>query len=161
MKNSNSPSKGAAVMRSTLKELRFDLQETFGNAQRKLSHSEAFAGFDDGIAGMATSPEALERGDPLATQVWRFFSKTKQNLPNQERMENLTWRMMHASLRQQRQADGEESSRYGCLAPCMLGGRKHPRVMQCIDKVLTRRFFCTAPVRTPQVGSPSCENRPN
>ncbi|KAK7740762.1 Sodium- and chloride-dependent GABA transporter 1 [Cytospora paraplurivora] len=117
MKNSNNPSKGAAAMRSSLKELRFDLQETIGNAQGKLSHSEAFPGFDDGIAGMATSAEDLEREDPLATRVWRFFSKTKQSLPNQERMENLTWRMMHASLRKQRQADGEESSSSGANAP--------------------------------------------
>ncbi|KUI73517.1 Nitrogen catabolic enzyme regulatory protein [Cytospora mali] len=115
--NNNNRPKGAAAMRSSLKELRFDLEETIGVAQGKLSQSGPFAAFDDGIAGMAASPEDLEREDPLATQVWRFFSKTKQNLPNQERMENLTWRMMHTSLRKQRQVDGESNSSTGGNAP--------------------------------------------
>lgn len=109
---SNRP-KGAAAMRSSLKELRFDLQDTVGSARGKLSQPGAFASFDDGIAGMAASPEDLGSEDPLATQVWRFFTKTKQSLPNQERMENLTWRMMHTSLRKQRQADAESSSSGG------------------------------------------------
>jgi GATA-binding protein len=123
--------KGAAAMRSTLKELRFDLHDTVGSARGKLSQPGAFASFDDGIAGMAASPEDLGSEDPLATQVWRFFTKTKQSLPNQERMENLTWRMMHTSLRKQRQADAE-SSRYGShmrlLYPARWGkgGRQHP-----------------------------------
>ena len=51
------------------------------------------------------SPEEMQRQDPLATQIWKFFSQTKQRLPNQERMQNLTWRMMHMNLRKQRQLD--------------------------------------------------------
>ncbi|KAK9367596.1 hypothetical protein V1509DRAFT_127013 [Lipomyces kononenkoae] len=41
----------------------------------------------------------LGKDDPLATKMWRLYSKAKSNLPNQERMENLTWRMMAMSLR--------------------------------------------------------------
>ncbi|KAK3310285.1 uncharacterized protein B0T15DRAFT_31972 [Chaetomium strumarium] len=43
--------------------------------------------------------EEMQRQDPLATQIWKFYAKTKQLLPAQERMENLTWRMMHLKLR--------------------------------------------------------------
>ncbi|KAM0583321.1 hypothetical protein ACHAP6_008482 [Verticillium nonalfalfae] len=55
------------------------------------------------------TPELLQQEDPLATQVWKFFSKTKQSLPNQERMENLTWRMMAMNMKKKRQE--EEASR--------------------------------------------------
>lgn len=106
--------KHAAEMRGSLKEVRFDLSKTLDNARGTLSKTDAFDGFQDGIAGMSTSPVELGKEDPLAAQVWRFFSKTKQSLPNQERMENLTWRMMHASLRKQQLAN-DESFRYGCL----------------------------------------------
>ncbi|CAN8100364.1 unnamed protein product [Discula destructiva] len=89
--------------RNTLKQLRFDLSDTVNVAQRRLSEVEALHGFNDGLAGMSSSPEELAKEDPLATQVWRFFAKAKQNLPNQERMENITWRMMTVSLRKQAQ----------------------------------------------------------
>ncbi|KAI9316475.1 hypothetical protein BX666DRAFT_246435 [Dichotomocladium elegans] len=36
--------------------------------------------------------------DPLATQVWRLYTKAKDTLPNASRMENLTWRMMAMTL---------------------------------------------------------------
>ncbi|KAL9100056.1 MAG: hypothetical protein Q9187_009411, partial [Circinaria calcarea] len=41
----------------------------------------------------------MQKNDPLATQIWKLYSKTKTQLPNQERMENLTWRMMAMSLK--------------------------------------------------------------
>lgn len=47
----------------------------------------------------AEGPDELQRKDPLATQIWRLYSRTKAQLPNQERMENLTWRMMAMSLK--------------------------------------------------------------
>jgi GATA-binding protein len=142
--STNKP-KNAADMRGSLKEVRFDLSKTFDNARGSLSKTDAFAGFQDGIAGMSTSPSHLGKEDPLAAQVWRFFSKTKQSLPNQERMENLTWRMMHTSLRKQRLAN-DESSRYACLARYLRDASNgSPR---CIghavrrnDKVLTCHFL--------------------
>lgn len=48
------------------------------------------------------SPEDMQKKDPLATQVWRLYSKQKGTLPNAERMENLTWRMMALTLRRER-----------------------------------------------------------
>lgn len=53
-------------------------------------------------------PDEMQKKDPLATQIWRLYSRTKAQLPNQERMENLTWRMMTMNLkrkeREQRQS---------------------------------------------------------
>ncbi|KAL1889283.1 Sodium- and chloride-dependent GABA transporter 1 [Ceratocystis pirilliformis] len=37
--------------------------------------------------------------DELAMCVWKFFSQAKQSLPQQQRIENMSWRMMHAGLR--------------------------------------------------------------
>lgn len=48
------------------------------------------------------SPEDMQKKDPLATQVWKLYSKQKGTLPNAERMENLTWRMMALTLRRER-----------------------------------------------------------
>lgn len=45
------------------------------------------------------SPEEMQKNDPLGTQIWRLYSKAKTQLPNAERMENLTWRMMAMNMR--------------------------------------------------------------
>ncbi|KAG2178022.1 hypothetical protein INT43_003275 [Umbelopsis isabellina] len=48
--------------------------------------------------------------DPLATQVWRMYTKAKDNLPNGSRLENLTWRMMAMTLKKKEKADSAASS---------------------------------------------------
>ena len=63
---------------------------------------------DDAASEELDSPDEMQKKDPLATQIWRLYSKTKKQLPNQERMENLTWRMMAMSLRKRKQ---EEAAR--------------------------------------------------
>lgn len=76
------------------------------NARDALLRSSAFLPFQRGVASNpALSPEDMQKQDPIAIQVWRFFADTKNRLPNQNRMENLTWRMMHMSLRKRRQAE--------------------------------------------------------
>ena len=45
------------------------------------------------------SPEEMQKKDPLAIQIWKLYSKAKTQLPNAERMKNLTWRMMAMSMR--------------------------------------------------------------
>ncbi|PON29221.1 nitrogen regulatory protein areA [Trichoderma gamsii] len=62
-------------------------------------------------AGPSASVEQMQSEDPLAAQVWKFFSKTKEQLPNQQRMENLTWRMMALNLRKRQQQQQEEQER--------------------------------------------------
>lgn len=53
-------------------------------------------------------PEEMQKRDPLATQIWKLYSKTKTELPNHERMENLTWRMMAMNLKRKER----EQARY-------------------------------------------------
>jgi GATA-binding protein len=45
------------------------------------------------------NPQDLAKKDPLATQVWKAYAKAKGGLPNGPRMENLTWRMMHLTMK--------------------------------------------------------------
>nr|WRH23632.1 GATA type zinc finger protein asd-4 [Naematelia aurantialba] len=45
--------------------------------------------------------EELAKTDPLAAQVWKAYAKARETMPNGQRMENLTWRMMHLTLRRQ------------------------------------------------------------
>lgn len=42
--------------------------------------------------------EREKKKDPLSSQVWRMYTKAKDNLPNGSRLENLTWRMMAMTL---------------------------------------------------------------
>lgn len=58
------------------------------------------------------SPDEMQKKDPLATQIWKLYSRTKAQLPNQERMENLTWRMMALSLRRQERERAQQQARY-------------------------------------------------
>jgi len=82
-----------------------------GNSARKELLRESFfpTWKDDAAGAELDSPDEMQKKDPLATQIWRLYSKTKKQLPNQERMENLTWRMMAMSLRKRKQ---EEAARY-------------------------------------------------
>lgn len=51
--------------------------------------------------GLDESADELQQKDPLATQIWKLYSRTKSQLPNQERMENLTWRLMTLNLKRE------------------------------------------------------------
>jgi GATA-binding protein len=83
---------------------------TANSARKELLRESFFPTWKDDAAGAELdSPDEMQKKDPLATQIWRLYSKTKKQLPNQERMENLTWRMMAMSLRKRRQ---EEAARY-------------------------------------------------
>lgn len=94
--------------RSPLDKL--DLSGAANNARKELLRESFFPTWKDDAAGEEVdSPDEMQKKDPLATQIWRLYSKTKNQLPNQERMENLTWRMMAMSLRKRRQ---EEAARY-------------------------------------------------
>jgi hypothetical protein len=53
---------------------------------------------DAGTADLG-SPEEMQKQDPIAAQVWKLYSRAKTQLPNAERMQNLTWRMMGMNLK--------------------------------------------------------------
>lgn len=48
-------------------------------------------------------PVQMQKEDPLGIQIWKLYARTKSQLPNRERMDNLSWRMMSISLKQQQQ----------------------------------------------------------
>ncbi|KAH7914138.1 hypothetical protein BJ138DRAFT_1000880 [Hygrophoropsis aurantiaca] len=52
-------------------------------------------------------PETLAKQDPLATQVWKMYTRTKANLPHAQRMENITWRMMALALKKKKEEEEE------------------------------------------------------
>lgn len=69
------------------------------NAQESLLQDPIFPEWKTGAPRAGETPEEMQRKDPLAAQIWRLYTRTKTQLPNQERMENLTWRMMAMSLK--------------------------------------------------------------
>lgn len=67
----------------------------------RLSGSPDLKGFPD----PEIDPELLAKEDPLATQVWKLYTRTKVSLPHAQRMENLTWRMMALALRKKKEEE--------------------------------------------------------
>jgi len=55
-------------------------------------------------------PEVMQKKDPLGIQIWRLYSKAKNQLPNQERMVNLSWRMMSMNLKREQERARLDSS---------------------------------------------------
>uniref|UniRef100_A0A8H7TS98 GATA-type domain-containing protein n=1 Tax=Bionectria ochroleuca TaxID=29856 RepID=A0A8H7TS98_BIOOC len=74
-------------------------------ASNELLGPSLFPLLKDANSGSDQTIAQMQQDDPLATQIWKFFSRTKQELPHQERMENMTWRMMAVQLRKQRQEE--------------------------------------------------------
>ncbi|KAJ5699130.1 Nitrogen regulatory protein nrfA [Penicillium macrosclerotiorum] len=72
---------------------------TDSTAQEGMLSDSIFPEWKTGAPRGGDSPEEMQKQDPLAAQIWRLYTRTKANLPNQERMENLTWRMMAMSLK--------------------------------------------------------------
>ncbi|KAL4870487.1 nitrogen regulatory protein area [Aspergillus spectabilis] len=77
-----------------------------------LLHDSLFPEWKSGATRGIDGPDEMQRRDPLATQIWKLYSRTKAQLPNQERMENLTWRMMAMSLRRQERERAEQLARF-------------------------------------------------
>lgn len=83
---------------------KLDISNQEATARNGLLRESVFPDWEDDAAGSGIgSPSEMQKKDPLATQVWKLYSKTKTRLPNQERMANLTWRMMAMSLKRREQ----------------------------------------------------------
>jgi GATA-binding protein, other eukaryote len=95
---------------NTLKEgatnAKLDLSPTDAIARNELLRGSFFPDWKDDSSSNADidSPREMQKKDPLATQIWKLYSRTKNQLPNQERMENLTWRMMALTLKRKQEA---------------------------------------------------------
>ncbi|CAK3957900.1 Nitrogen regulatory areA [Lecanosticta acicola] len=86
---------------STLDTLstRLDLSPTEKEARKGVLRESFFHEWKDDATVESESPEEMQKKDPLGTQIWKLYHKTKGQLPNGERLENLTWRMMSMNLR--------------------------------------------------------------
>lgn len=78
---------------------KLELSPRDGAVRSSVLQEAYFPTWTDDTAGGLDSPEELQKKDPLGTQIWKLYSKAKSQLPNAERMENLTWRMMSMNLR--------------------------------------------------------------
>jgi hypothetical protein len=89
-----------------------EISSSQDSARRGVLQDAIFPAFgnDAGSPG-AESPEQMQKNDPLGTQIWKLYSRAKTQLPNAERMENLTWRMMAMNMRR---ADMDRNKGYGC-----------------------------------------------
>ncbi|KAF2116550.1 hypothetical protein BDV96DRAFT_644979 [Lophiotrema nucula] len=76
---------------------KLDLSPQDSAARKGLLKQTVFPAFENDAD--VASPEEMQKNDPLATQIWKLYSKAKTQLPNAERMENLTWRMMAMNMR--------------------------------------------------------------
>lgn len=84
-------------------EAKLELSPRDSVARRELLREAFFSDWrDDASSADLEDPDEMQKKDPLATQIWKLYSKTKTQLPNQERMENLTWRMMAMSLKRKK-----------------------------------------------------------
>ena len=84
---------------STL-ESKLDLSPSDTAARDGLLRGAVFNEWKDDATSLdSDSPEEMQKKDPLGTQMWKLYHKQKGQLPNSERLENLTWRMMSMNLR--------------------------------------------------------------
>ena len=68
-------------------------------------------GTSEASSDSAESIDQLVKEDPLAKQVWKMYAKQKAGLPNAQRMENLTWRMMALALKKKEREDKEKGEK--------------------------------------------------
>lgn len=84
---------------STL-DSKLDLPSVEAAARKGLLREPVFDEWKNDAATMdLESPEEMQRKDPLGTQMWKLYHKQKTQIPNSERLENLTWRLMSMNLR--------------------------------------------------------------
>lgn len=110
--NMLTPSLSSSGSSSTIQSLtsastldsKLDLSPTEDAARKGVLRDSFFPTWrDDASSADLESPEDLQRKDPLGIQIWKLYSRTKTQLPNQERMDNLSWRMMSMNLKRQEQ----------------------------------------------------------
>jgi GATA-binding protein, other eukaryote len=84
---------------STL-ESKLDLSPSESLARKGLLRETVFNEWQNDASGLEEeTPEEMQKKDPLGTQIWKLYHKQKGQLPNSERLENLSWRMMSMNLR--------------------------------------------------------------
>ena len=89
----------------------------------------------DGVEGL----ESVKKKDPLASQVWRMYSKAKDNLPNGSRLENLTWRMMAMTLKKENDTTASTSPVSASSEPEL----KNSTISKSLPMVCFPYFYCS------------------
>lgn len=102
----------SAQRRAAPVDMSMDLSSTYATAHDNLMASEPFPPFRHDLASEFHHFDQLPQDDPLALRVWKFYAQTKMQLPDQRRMENLTWRMMHGNLMKRRHEEAQANNRY-------------------------------------------------
>lgn len=103
------PLSTAAASSEISTQAKLDLSGASDSTRKDLLREAFFPDWkDDASRGDLDHPDEMQKRDPLGTQIWKLYSKTKTQLPNQERMENLTWRMMAMNLKRKER----EQARY-------------------------------------------------
>ncbi|KAI9342298.1 hypothetical protein BDR26DRAFT_282969 [Obelidium mucronatum] len=63
--------------------------------------------------------------DPAATEgIWRLCTKAKSALPSGDRLENLSWRLLHMSLRKKKEKEAAGGEPRQAPQPCFDRGPK-------------------------------------
>lgn len=114
--SSLSPSAIPSLTSASTFESKLDISPTDAAARKGVLQDSLFPQWkDDSVSIEPTSPEEMQKADPLMSQVWRLYQKNKSQLPNGERMENLTWRMMSMNLKRLERERGK-----GYVFDCIL-----------------------------------------
>ena len=106
-----------------------EVSSTQDSARRGMLQDAIFPAFgNDAGTPSAESPEQMQKNDPLGTQIWKLYSRAKMQLPNAERMENLTWRMMAMNMRR---AEMDRNKGYAYVAICFCAATSEPSSTSC------------------------------
>ncbi|EKG17886.1 Zinc finger GATA-type protein [Macrophomina phaseolina MS6] len=94
---------------STLDSSKLDLSPSDTAAREGVLRDSFFPRLKNDAPADFDDPEEMQKKDPIGTQIWKLYNKQKSQLPNSERMENLTWRMMSMNLRKMRRQSAQLS----------------------------------------------------
>lgn len=92
---------------STLDSSKLDLSPSDSAAREGVLRDTFFPRLKNDAVADFDDPEEMQKKDPIGTQIWKLYNKQKSQLPNSERMENLTWRMMSMNLRRMRRQSAQ------------------------------------------------------
>ena len=118
--SSTAPSLGPAQTPATSIDGILDLSLEDEAVRKGVLRQTYFPAWRNDSGGVEETPEEMQQRDPLQLEVWKLYSKAKTQLPNADRMQNLTWRMMSMNLRR---LELERERQKGCVPRPLL----HPR----------------------------------
>lgn len=97
---------------------KLDISPEHKQVQSKLLREAYFTDWrSDAPAADPDDSDDMQKDDPFTiAKLWKHYNKSKSRVASQERMENLSWRMMSMTLKQQRERD---QARYASGVPIL------------------------------------------